>query len=143
MNQAARRPACRQGRHQVSGKVIHGDHFGRKLGFPTANLDRREYVRRGLKAKFGVYAGAVQVQNSKLKVQSYRAGIVIGPLDKRGLPKIEAHLIGFRGNLYGRKLIIVLQKYLRPFKKYKNIEDLKKDIQKDIIAIKKLKIQKL
>lgn len=122
--------------YQVSGKVIHGDNLGKILGFPTANLDRREYQRRKLKIKFGVYAGLVEIKNSKLKIENYPAGIVIGPLDKNNLPKIEAHLIGFRGNLYGQRIIIILQKYLRQFKNFKNKEELKKQIEKDLMKVK-------
>ena len=121
--------------YQISGKVIYGDNYGKKLGFPTANLDRRDYQKRKLKIKLGVYAGWAEF---KLKAKSYKlkAGIVIGPLNHRGLPKIEAHLIGFKGSLYGEKLIIYLQKYLRPFRKFKNKEKLIKQIKKDIERIK-------
>ena len=115
---------------QISGKVIHGDHFGKTLGFPTANLDRREYVRNKMKIRLGVWAGT-----SSVNKKTYKAGIVIGPLDKHRLPKIEAHLIRFKGSLYGKKITIDLKKYLRPFKKYKNISHLKKQIQADIRKI--------
>jgi FAD synthase len=123
---------------QLSGKVIRGDGYGKTLGFPTANIDRRDFVRKKLKIKLGIYAGCVTY---KLKTKNYKlkAGIVIGPLDSRHLPKIEAHILNFKGNLYGKKIIIQLQKYLRPFKKYKNILELKKQIQKDILKINKLK----
>jgi len=117
---------------EITGKVTHGQHYGRELGFPTANLDRREYVRKKLKIKFGIYSGIAILQSEK----KYRAGIVMGPLDKSGLPKIEAYLLNFKGNLYGKKITITLKKYLRPFIKFKNTDDLKKQIQKDIKRIK-------
>jgi FAD synthase len=66
------------------------------------------------------------------------AAVVIGPVDNRGLPKIEAHLMGFRGNLYGKKISLQLVKYIRPFRKFKGEKALKTQIQKDIILIKKL-----
>ncbi len=126
--------------YQVSGKVIYGDGFGKTLGFPTANLDRREFVRKKIKVRLGVWAGVAEVLGSRFKVQGkYKAGIVIGPVDKTGLPKIEAHLVGFKGNLYGKKISIYLKKYLRPFRKYKNIEELKKQIAADVEKVKKLK----
>src|SRR4051812_4166462 len=108
----------------IHGKVIHGDHFGRKLGFPTANLDRRDYNRRKLNVKFGVWAGVAELSSGR----QYNAGIVIGPVDRIGFPKIEAHLLNFKGNLYGKKIIVTLQKYIRPFRKFKNIEELKRQI---------------
>ena len=130
----------------ISGKVIHGEHYGRILGFPTANLDRRSFSRRKMKIRLGVWAGwgcvpfrpersgvekSVVKENRSLHspselhlglgrdgTKTYKAAIVIGPLDKSGLPKIEAHLIDFKGNLYGKHLNFILHKYLRPFRKF-------------------------
>jgi len=116
----------------ISGKVILGQKYGRVLGFPTANLDRREYLRKKLNIRFGVWAGKAIIGDKK-----YKAAIVIGPLDKSGLPKLEAHLLNFKGNLYGKKITISLHKYLRPFKKFKNINQLKKQIGLDVKKVKK------
>lgn len=121
----------------ISGKVIKGDGFGRKLGYPTANLDKREYIRRKIKIKFGVWAGTAELKVKSGKLKVYKAAIVIGPPDKHQLPKIEAHLLNFKGNLYGKKVTITLQKYLRPFKKFKNMEELKSQIKKDLFKIQK------
>ena len=132
---------------QISGTVIHGDHYGRKLGFPTANLERRSYSRLQKKPKLGIWAGQARIKNLKpaspsqggLKIENWLpAAIVIGPLDAVGLPKIEAHLIGYQGSLYGKKLALTLQSYIRPFKKYTNEADLKKQIAADIKYIKNL-----
>lgn len=119
--------------HRISGRVIRGQAYGRKIGFPTANLDRREYLRRGQKIPFGVYAGTAEVGGKR-----YKAGIVIGPLDGRGKPKLEAHLLGFSGNLYGKKIQLELKKFLRKFKKYKDSAELQAAIKKDINQIKKI-----
>ena len=120
---------------EISGKVVAGERIGRRLGFPTANLDRRQFVRSRQKIKLGVWAGRAVLPEGK----TLKAGIVIGPLDKRGLPKIEAHLLGFSGNLYGQRLNLVLSRYLRPFKKFVNEQVLRKQIAKDIERIKALK----
>jgi len=120
---------------EITGKVVRGDSYGKILGFPTANLDRKEYVRKKMKIRLGVWAGKVKVGS-----RIYKGGIVIGPLDKYHLPKIETHLINFNGNLYEEKITINLQKYLRPFKKYKNINQLKKQIAGDVQKIKKLNL---
>lgn len=118
----------------ISGKVIHGQKYGKALGFPTANLDRRQYVKQGLTVRLGIYAGLGELPPGK----KYRTAIVIGPIDKKGLPKIEAHLLGFKGNLYGKKIVITLGKFIRPFRKFKNEKDLKKQIKIDIRKIRKL-----
>ncbi len=133
----------------ISGKVIHGDNYGKTLGFPTANLDRRDFIRRKLKIKFGVWAGTASYKlpvstrqssrgGSARTYKLYKAGIVIGPIDNHRLPKIEAHLIGFRGSLYGKRIVISLQKYLRPFKKFKNESILKSQIKNDLKKIKQI-----
>ena len=62
----------------------------------------------------------------------YKAGIVIGPLDKKGLPKIEAHLIGYNGNAYGKMATLEIHKFIRKFKKFKNETELIMQIKKDI-----------
>ena len=116
---------------KIRGKVIHGDGYGKILGFPTANLDRRDYIRKKMKIRLGVWAGTASA-GSKI----YKAGIVIGPLDKQRLPKIETHFIGFKGSLYGKSITIELQKYLRPFKNYGNVNKLKKQIASDVKKIK-------
>ena len=118
----------------ISGRVIRGDNFGKVLGFPTANLDRRQYQRRHLKIRFGVYCGQARLPSGR----KYRAAIVIGPKDRRGLPKLEAHLLGFKGDLYGLYLNIYLNIYLRPFKKYPSIEQLRRQIKKDLKLLKTL-----
>jgi riboflavin kinase / FMN adenylyltransferase len=119
----------------ISGKVIHGEKYGRALGFPTANLDRRDYVRRKLKIRLGIYAGQAGLPSAR----KYQAAIVIGPVDEKRLPKVEVHIINFKGNLYGKKIIITLKKFIRPFKKFQNERELKKQIGKDLEIIKQIK----
>ncbi len=124
---------------EISGKVIHGDHYGRSLGFPTANLDRRAYARKKLNIKFGIWQGSAVVGTGFSRPPKiYHAAVIIGPVDKNQLPKLEAHLLNFKGSLYGKKITISLKKYLRPFKKFKSGEQLKKQIKQDIIKIKRL-----
>ncbi len=121
----------------IVGRVIHGLHLGQKLGFPTANLDRRRYGKKTPVFRFGVYAGTAQIRGSK---KVYRAAIVIGPLDKRGLPKLEAHLLGFKGVLYGKYLSIQPAKFIRPFTVYKSKEALIRQIRRDVANIRKVKL---
>ena len=119
----------------ITGTVMRGAGYGRKLGFPTANLDRREYARRKYAWRLGVYAGVATRPKSG---KSYPTGIVLGPRDESGLPKIEAHLIGFSGNLYDKKLRLELRTFLRPFISYSNEDALKKQIAKDLAVVRKL-----
>lgn len=110
-----------------------GAGYGRKLGFPTANLDRREYVRKGIRIPFGVYAGTATIAGIR---RVYRAGIVIGPMDKKGFPKIEAHLLDFSGALYGERVSLSLIRYLRPYREFKNADLLKRQIAEDLKKVR-------
>ena len=112
--------------YQLNGKVAHGKHLGRKLGFPTANL-RLDCPQKLVPAD-GVYSGEA-IAGNKL----YTAAIFVG--DK----KIEAHLLDFNGNLYGRKITLLLKDYLRPNKKFTDAKSLAAQIRKDVRKIRKLK----
>ncbi|MEK7588190.1 MAG: riboflavin kinase [Patescibacteria group bacterium] len=119
----------------LSGKVIHGDNYGKKIGFPTINLDRRNFLKLEKKPDFGIYSGIVTLENKK-----YKSGVVIGPLDKKGLPKIEAHLIGYNGNAYGKYVQIEILKFLRKYKNFKTEKELITQITKDIEICKKINL---
>ena len=99
----------------IEGKVLKGLGYGRKLGFPTANLDHKQYMKDKMNLPLGIYAGVVFLHHiNKIR----KTAIVIGPLDKKKIPKIEAHILGFKGRLYGKKLTLYLYKFLRPFEIY-------------------------
>lgn len=123
---------------EIRGRVIRGAGYGKKIGFPTANIDRRDFYRRKLKLREGIYAGLVLREKTSKK---YKAGIVIGPKDSRKLLRLEVHILGLKENLYGEKLTFYPLVYLRPFKHYKNEADLKKAIREDVKQVKKLSIK--
>ena len=93
----------------ISGKVIRGDGYGRKIGFPTVNLETEKSRTEALPPE-GVYRGTVMLNTEFL---TYKAGIVIGPNEK-----IEAHLIGYKGDAYGKQVTLEIQKFLRKYKKF-------------------------
>lgn len=109
------------------GTVIHGDKYGTKIGFPTINIDRRNFNSLKEKIKFGIYSGEVLL-NRKV----YKAGIIIGPIDKKGLPKLEAHLLNYKGNAYGKIVVFKLEKFLRKYKVFKTEQELINQIKQDI-----------
>ena len=110
----------------IEGIVKRGEKRGRKIGFPTCNLELGDYVI----PKAGVYASKIILnENSKKK------GIVnVGYKPTFGKNKLllEAHIFGFKKNLYDKTIKIMLLKFIRKEKKFKSITELKKQINKDI-----------
>lgn len=104
--------------YKISGKVIKGDGYGRKIGFPTVNLE----VFNQQIPKDGVYVG-----NAILDGKEYRAGIVIGPGNK-----VEGHLIGYSGDAYGKNVILEIEKFIRDYKKINTEEELIIQIKQDL-----------
>jgi riboflavin kinase / FMN adenylyltransferase len=111
--------------YSISGTVAHGAERGRLLGFPTANLDDIET----LLPPPGVYAGRTNVEGVP-----YPIALNIGPNPTFGENrlKVEAHLIGFTGDLYGRVLTIEFLDRLRGVVKFSSVEALRTQLQHDI-----------
>lgn len=115
--------------YSVAGEVIRGEQLGRKLGFPTANLD----VAGLALPPHGVYAGRV---NADGRVRVAVANIGSRPTLNRPQPsrRFEVHVPGFRGDLYGRELEFEFRKRLRGEQKFDSLEALRDQIEKDVTA---------
>ncbi|MDB5171858.1 MAG: ribF [Phycisphaerales bacterium] len=109
----------------LQGEVIRGHQRGRTIGVPTANLR----VDGQLVPDDAVYAGRCTVDG-----KTFPAAVSIGTLPTFGDSdrQIEAHLIGFAGDLYGRVLTVELVDWLRDQRKYDGIEPLKAQIAMDV-----------
>ncbi len=118
----------------IDGKVQKGKQLGKKIGFPTANIDINDYVL----AKPGVYG----VKARKMNRSNYIIGIAnLGYRPTFNGKKIllEVHLFNFSGNLYNKYLRVEFLKFIRKEKKFKNVEQLKKQINVDLLIAKKIK----
>lgn len=116
--------------YTLQGLVVKGFQRGRTIGVPTANLDCGEQL---LPAE-GVYVGRCRVDGVE-----YPAAVSIGRLptfDEDEL-QIEAHLIGYGGDLYGRTLRVELIDWIRDQVKFRGIEGLKLQLARDIEWTKK------
>jgi riboflavin kinase/FMN adenylyltransferase len=118
--------------YAISGRVIAGDGVGRKLGFPTANLDAIGLVL----PPNGVYLGLAKIEK---KSQPVALNIGVRPTLATGGPqlRVEAHLLDFSGDLYGRELEIEIGEKLRDERKFGSLEELKAQIAKDVAGAKK------
>ncbi len=118
----------------IEGKVIKGRMLGKKIGFPTCNIDIKNYVI----PKLGVYSVKVFIENNKRKYYQGIANLGYRPTFNQKNILLEVNLFNFSRNLYNKKLLVEFKKFIRGEKKFRGIEQLKKQIKKDIKIAKKL-----
>jgi riboflavin kinase/FMN adenylyltransferase len=107
---------------EVEGRVVTGDARGGTLGFPTANLDVRPDL---LVPANGIYAGAAR---------DHRAAVSIGTNPHYGGSerRVEAFLLDFAGDLYGKRLTVELWSRLRDEQAFESEEELVAQIARDV-----------
>lgn len=115
-------------RYSVRGEVVRGLGNGAKLGFRTANIAPPP---EKLIPRIGIYAAWCRFEGEK-----YKAAVNIGlnPTLRQDLknPSVEAYLIDFSGDLYGKTLECEFVKYIRSEKKFSKIDELIERIQIDV-----------
>ena len=116
----------------IEGNVITGKKLGRKIGFPTCNIDIKNYVI----AKPGVYSVKVQIGKNK-KMFKGIANLGYRPTFRGKKILLEVNIFDFSKNIYFRKLKVDFIRFIRGERKFKNINALKKQIDKDILVSKK------
>lgn len=122
-------------RYSLFGTVRHGYHnAGEKLDAPTANLE----IDQGVLPPCGVYAGIVHLSDHEQFAAAVNIGVAPTFQEQYGSipPRIEVHLLdGFQGNLYGRKMQLELAGFVRPERRFPDIDSLKQQITEDIKQI--------
>jgi riboflavin kinase/FMN adenylyltransferase len=116
----------------IEGMVQKGRQQGKKIGFPTCNIDIGDYVI----AMPGVYAVIVKQKNS-IKPLKAIANLGYRPTFNQKKILLEVHIFNFSGNLYNKYLSVEFLKFIRKEKKFKNVNQLRKQIQSDLKAAKK------
>ena len=111
--------------YTLSGTVQHGQAIGRTIGFPTANL---AVAPRKLLPRGGVYAIETEISGKK-----HRGLLNIGtrPTISGGEQTVEAHIIDFNGDIYGKNLTIKVQHRLRDEQKFASLAELEHQIEID------------
>ena len=112
--------------YRLSGMVVEGKRLGHTIGFPTANLQVEPYK---FLPKTGVYVASARLDSERI----FRAVVNIGMQPSTGNHQlaIEAYILDFDENIYGKALSLDLLAYLRPEKKFASIEDLVRQIGMD------------
>lgn len=104
------------------GEVIHGKKVGRKMGFPTANIEFEGDLDEG------VYLGLAKIDEKK-----YKAGII----RKDNINILEAYILDFSEEIYGKTIELEVGTRIREIIRFKTDKELIAQIKKDIEIIKK------
>ncbi len=112
--------------YRIDGRVAAGQKLGRTLGVPTANLP----LRRRRAVRYGVYAARVDVPG----MDALPAVVSVGvrPTVPGGDCLLEAHLLDFAGDLYGRRIRVQLLHFLRAEQRFESLDRLRVQMQSDI-----------
>lgn len=116
--------------YSLKGEVRRGRRFGRKLGFPTANIYTTDYV---------IPAPGVYAAQGYIGKRSYPAAVNIGAnptVSRRGQKTMEAHIINFRGCLLGKIIKVTFLEKIRDEEKFPSVALLAAAIAQDIRYVK-------
>ena len=116
----------------IESKVEKGRQLGKKIGYPTCNLDIKDYVI----AKPGVYAVKIFQKNKNFSLKGI-ANLGYRPTFRQKKILLEVYIFNFSGNLYNKHLTIEFINFIRKEKKFKNINQLRKQINLDLKSAKK------
>lgn len=109
----------------VEGTVIAGRQLGRRLGFPTANIEPEP---GGEIPEAGVYAAVAEIGGRRYAaVSNWGTNPSVGGCR----PRLETHLLDFRGELYGRRIRVELLRRIRGERRFATLEELRRQIEAD------------
>jgi len=110
----------------LRGEVVVGDKRGRSIGFPTANV--LPDVDAVIPAR-GVYAGFVRLGEEE---HAACTNVGVAPTFGRAESRVEAYLLDFEGDLYGRVVDVSFTKHIREERRFSGIDELKEQIRRDV-----------
>ena len=118
--------------YSITGKIVHGEQRGRKLGFPTANIEL-------LHGEMAVPAPGVYAVTASIESSIYEGMGNIGnnpTFNDVEHARLEVNLFNCSGDLYGKTMSVQFHKYIRAEKKFSGVEELCRQIEEDKNAIK-------
>jgi riboflavin kinase/FMN adenylyltransferase len=119
--------------HEVWGPVEHGDGRGRDLGVPTANVSVPDRIC--LPAD-GVYAGTLITDDGVERPAALSLGRRPTFYAEHGLLLLEAHVLDFEGDLYGRQVRVRFRESLRAQERFDTVDDLVAQMRRDVAAVR-------
>lgn len=116
----------------IIGRVMRGHGRGKKLGFPTANIEPDATTSDW--PKHGVYAGMIEIESEKFRGKKFLAAVSVGHAKTFDAtqPTIEPYILDFNDDIYGERVRLTLTHYLRDMEKFKTVEAMVKQIRKDV-----------
>lgn len=118
--------------YAITGKIVHGEQRGRKLGFPTANIEL-------LHGEMAVPAPGVYAVTASIEGNIFEGMGNIGnnpTFNDVEHARLEVNLFNCSGDLYGKTMSVQFHKYIRAEKKFSGVEELCRQIEEDKNAIK-------
>ena len=122
---------CAGRRHAVSGTVAHGRGAGTGMGFATANLDLA--ANETMLPAEGVYAAWAEVDGAR-----YPSAVNLGTAASfsDATSPLEAHLLGFAGDIYGKKVRVEFVRRLRAQRVFTDTDELVETVKGDIASVR-------
>ena len=110
----------------VTGEVVQGKRLGRTIGVPTINQALPE---GRVTPRFGVYAARVELDGVRYVGA---ANVGLRPTVSGEGVNLETHLVGYKGDLYGRIVTVELLRHLRDERRFPSVEELKRQMEQDV-----------
>ena len=121
--------------YSISGRVVRGDQLGKKIGFPTANIQ----LKHNRPPLSGIFVVEIEVEGdreAKSRQPSLFQGVaslgVRPTVHEHGRPVLEAHLFDFAENVYGRHMQVHFLHKLRDEERYPDLDTLIRQIERDV-----------
>lgn len=108
----------------LNGSIIHGDHLGRSLGYPTANLQTADCLPAN-----GVYVARMKWESGE---RYGMLNIGLRPTVNGNEQRVEIHLLDFQGDLYGKWVQLEILHFLRKEQKFAGIDALRRQLDSDL-----------